>query len=171
MQLTEILKKDWVRNRGNTKSLIIMTAFRLSHFFTVRKKSNRLVWVLGLPLMIAYRIGIEWVLGVELPAKTEVGPGLVIDHGQGLVVNDHTVIGENVLLRHCTTIGCKVNPDGTQGRSPVIGDRVDVGAQAVIVGDIRIGSDARIGAGSVVTKDVPDGAVMVGNPARNISRP
>lgn len=169
MRLTEYLRRDWARNRGNPKGLIILTAFRITHLFAIRKNTNRFVWILGLPLMVMYRICIEWILGVELPAKTEAGPGLVIHHGQGLVVNDHTVIGRNVLLRHNTTIGCKVNADGTQGPSPVIGDGVDIGAQVVIVGNLLIGHGATIGAGSVVTKDVPEGAIMVGNPARNIA--
>ena len=69
-------------------------------------------------------------------------------------------------LRQSTTIGNKTLADGSESGCPVLGDGVDVGANAVILGAIQIGEGAVIGAGSVVVKDVPAGAVMAGNPAR-----
>jgi putative colanic acid biosynthesis acetyltransferase WcaB len=116
--------------------------------------------------MIFYRVLVEWFLCIELPAKTDIGPGLTLDHGQALVVNDHTQIGADCALRHCTTIGCKVLSGGGQGSSPILGDRVDVGSNSVILGDISIGNDVVIGAGAVVIRDVPDRAVVAGNPAK-----
>ncbi len=89
-----------------------------------------------------------------------------LHHGQGLVVNGNTIIGKGCILRHCTTIGCLRNPDGSQGPSPIIGDGVEIGANAVILGAIEIGDSAKIGAGAVVAKDVPAGASAIGNPAR-----
>jgi serine acetyltransferase len=115
--------------------------------------------------MVLYRIIVEYILCVELRASTNVGPGLKIEHGYALVINDRTVIGRGVHLRHCTTIGCVKLPDGSQGPSPVIGDFVEVGANAVILGGINIGHHAVIGAGSVVVTDIPEYAVAVGNPA------
>lgn len=123
-------------------------------------------WPVSVPILVAYRFVTEWLFQIELPAATQIGKGLIIDHGFALVVNKHTIIGDDCRLRHCVTIGCKVNADGTQGPSPRIGHRVEVGAGAIIIGDITIGNDAVIGAGAVVTKDVPEGAVVVGNPAR-----
>jgi putative colanic acid biosynthesis acetyltransferase WcaB len=107
---------------------------------------------------------------VELRASTQVGSGFKIEHGYSLVINDHAIIGKNVHVRHCTTIGCVKLPDGSQGPSPVIEDDVEIGANVCIIGGIHVGRGSIIGAGSVVTKDVPSGAVMVGNPARIVRR-
>lgn len=111
---------------------------------------------------------VEWILGVELPWKTTVGEGLTIYHGYALVVNDGTVIGENCILRHCVTIGNKQLQDGSFSRSPIIGDNVDIGANVCIIGPVTIGDNSKVGAGSVVTKDIPPNSVVVGNPARII---
>ena len=84
----------------------------------------------------------------------------------GLVVNDGTRIGDGCFLRHSTTIGNKQLEGGAYSASPVLGNRVDVGANSVIIGPVRVGDDAVIGAGAVIVKDVPPYAVVVGNPAR-----
>ncbi len=157
------LRCDWVSNRRNPKARLVLAGFRVSAFFARRHETNRLVWFLGLPVMMTYRIVVEWLLGIELPAKTVVGPGLRLYHGQSLVVYDGSWLGSGVVLRHCTTIG--VAREGlTEG--PVIGDRVDIGSNCVIIGGVHIGDDAIIGAGSVVVNDVPSRAVVVGNPGR-----
>lgn len=166
MTLGATLRADWRANPANPKALIILTLFRLTHWFACRKQEAFALWLLGVPLLVFYRVAVEWILGVELPAKTVVGPGLNLHHGQGLVVNDHTTIGSHCILRHNTTIGCVMLPDGGQGPSPILGNGVEVGANVVILGGIRIGHHAVVGAGSVVVHDVPDYAVVVGNPAR-----
>ena len=115
-----------------------------------------------------YHIMVEWILGIELPRKTRVGGGLIIYHGQSLVINQGVIIGENCVLRNSTTIGHKVLKDGTLSKCPVIGDRVNIGANVCIIGDISIGNDVTIGAGTVVVKSIPSNCVIVGNPARII---
>jgi putative colanic acid biosynthesis acetyltransferase WcaB len=117
---------------------------------------------------ILYQLVAEWVLGVELPWDTQVGPNFQLQHGLGLVVNHETIIGESCILRHSTTIGNKRMTDGSYSSSPKIGNNVEIGSNVVILGSITIGDNAVIGAGSVVVKDVPEGAVVVGNPARVI---
>ena len=124
--------------------------------------------VLGLPILISYRIVVEWVLCIELPWGVTLGPNARIHHGFGTVVNNKVRIGSNVLLRNGTTIGVKRNSEFGATDVPVIGDSVDIGANVVIIGRIRIGNHVTIGAGSVVLTDVPDYAVVVGNPARII---
>ncbi|WNO06249.1 serine O-acetyltransferase [Rhodoferax mekongensis] len=157
--------QDWKVNTGNTKGRLVLLSFRLAQ--KIRRAPKPIFW-LGIPYLVFYRLLIEWVLCIELPWNTQVGPSLRLYHGMGLVVNDQTVIGRNVALRHNTTIGVKETlPFGTRA-APTIGDDVDIGAHVVILGPITVGSGARIGAGSVVVKDVPEGATVVGNPARVI---
>ena len=160
------LFQDYTSNRGDVKAIFILSFFRLVHPFACRK--GTIWWWLGVPLMIVYRILVEYILCVELRASTQVGTGLRIEHGYSLVINDRTIIGRNVHLRHCVTIGCVKMPDGSQGPCPIIGDNVEVGANSVILGDISVGDNVKIGAGSVVTKDVQPNAIVVGNPARVI---
>ena len=164
--MLKYLFQDYQRNRGHVKIIFILAFFRLVNLFTRSKGS--LVWWLGVPLMVIYRVIVEYILCVELRASTRVGPGLKIEHGYSLVVNDQTILGKNVHLRHCITFGCILMPDGSQGPSPEVGNNVEFGANSVIIGGIKIGDNSKIGAGSVVVKDVPPNAVVVGNPARVI---
>jgi putative colanic acid biosynthesis acetyltransferase WcaB len=158
--------QDWEANRGNPKGRIVMVLFRVAHFLRCGPSSLRLFALVYGPF---YRVAVEWILGIELPWKTVVGGGLRLDHGVGLVVNDHAVIGRGCHLRHGTTIGHKRKKDGAYSGSPILGDGVDVGANVVILGEIKVGNESVIGAGSVVTKDVPDGSTVAGNPARIIA--
>jgi putative colanic acid biosynthesis acetyltransferase WcaB len=158
--------QDYQASKGQVKIVFILSFFRLVSLFARRRHS--ILWWLGIPLMIVYRIIVECILCVELRAATRIGSGMRIEHGYSLVINDRTVIGKNFHVRHCVTIGCVKLPDGSQGPSPVIGDNVEVGANAVILGGINIGDNAKIGAGAVVIRDVPPDAIAVGNPARII---
>lgn len=161
------LFQDFSRNRGQVKILFIVTFFRFVNLFARHRKKS-LPFIIGIPFMILYRIIVEYILCVELRASTRIGPGLRIEHGYGMVINDRTVIGKNFHIRHCVTIGCQMLPDDTQGPSPVFGDDVEIGANSCIIGGITIGDNVKIGAGSVVVKDIPANSVVVGNPARVI---
>lgn len=101
---------------------------------------------------VGYLLISNWILGIEIPADTEIGPGLKIFHGTGLVINSGSKIGAGVVLRHQVTIG---NRGPNDDRCPVIGDGVEIGVGAVVVGPITIGTGSIIGALALVTTDVP----------------
>ncbi|MFN0028901.1 MAG: serine acetyltransferase [Acidimicrobiales bacterium] len=157
------LTQDWAANAESTKSQVILVMFRAAH---------RVQATSGIPgplrkgLVVGYKVLTTWLLGVELPPETEVGPQLRLIHPQGIVVNGQTRIGARVILRANSTIGNVMGADGVASASPVIGNDVELGANVVLVGPLHIGDGARIGAGAVVVRDVPPGAVAVGNPAR-----
>jgi len=88
------------------------------------------------------------------------GPAFVLIHSHGVVINAAVRGGERVFVEHQVTIGAE------RGASPVLGDRVFLGAGARVIGAIRVGSDVKVGANAVVLDDVPDGVTMVGIPAR-----
>lgn len=117
---------------------------------------------LTLPLRVFYRLYSLFVLGIDLPTSTSIGKELKIFHGFGLVVSARSIIGNNVTLRQCTTIGV-ISQDG---RGPTLEDDVEVGANVVIIGEINIGKGSKIGAGSVVINSVPPYSIVVGNPGR-----
>jgi serine O-acetyltransferase len=106
------------------------------------------------------------ITGVEIHPAAKIGRRLVIDHGMGIVIGETAVIGNDVLIYHGVTLGAKSGSVGK--RHPNISDNVVVGAQSAIIGDITLGIGARVGAGSVVTRDVANGATVIGNPAREI---
>ncbi|MBK8500211.1 MAG: serine acetyltransferase [Flavobacteriales bacterium] len=159
--------QDWSANAGNPKGRLVLLAFRTAHLL----RQNVIVAILFFWYFIMYRVGVEWFLGIELPWKTRIGPSFRVDHGQALVVNDGTVFGADCTVRNSTTIGNKRLKDGTYSRAPRFGDRVDIGANSIIIGPVTIGDDVAIGAGAVVLKDVPANSLAVGNPARIIPRP
>lgn len=158
---------DWSANRGNLKGRLVMVGFRLA---AACRRLPAPLWWLTVPYLIWYELAIVWTLGIELRYRTNIGPGLRLFHGQALVVHEGTVIGAHCTLRQSTTIGAKQLADGAQSACPVIGDGVDVGANAVILGAVRVGDRAVIGAGAVVVKDVAAGDVVAGNPARSVAR-
>ncbi len=139
-----------------------MLLFRIAHLATI----NKFVKILLIPYLIFYRIIIEWILGVELQFQVKADRNLKIWHGQGLVVHKSTIIGANCTLRQGVTIGNKKNPDGSKSAGAVLGDNIDVGANVVIIGSIKIASNCIIGAGTIVTKSFEKPAIIAGNPAK-----
>ncbi len=106
----------------------------------------------------------RFLTGIEIHPGAKLGPGLFIDHGMGVVIGETAEVGENVTLLHGVTLG------GTslkrEKRHPTLGNNVVVGAGATILGAFKIGDGSRIGAGSVVVREVPPNSVVVGVPGR-----
>jgi len=155
--------QDWPANSGSPKGRFVLVFFRACQL--IRRVPGGF-WVLGAPVLAVYVIFVHWLLGIELDYLTRVGPGLSLRHGVGLVVHRDSVIGAGCLLRQGVTIGERKNG----GRCPVLEDRVEVGANAVILGPVRIGGGSLVGAGSLVLEDVPPLTVVAGNPAVVIRR-
>ncbi len=106
--------------------------------------------------------------GVDIHPGALLGPGLFIDHATGVVIGETAEVGEDVTIYHGVTLGGSGGDTGK--RHPTIGDRVVIGAGAKVLGAIKVGDDSRIGANSVVVKEVPSSAVVVGVPGQVISR-
>jgi serine O-acetyltransferase len=107
------------------------------------------------------------ITGIEIHPAAKIGSRFFIDHGMGVVIGETTEIGNDVTLYHGVTLG---GTSWTKGkRHPTLGDGVIVGAGAKILGPIEIGKGAKVGSNSVVTKEVPDGATVVGIPGRIVS--
>lgn len=102
--------------------------------------------------------------GIEIHPGAVIGRGCFIDHGNGIVIGETAVIGDNVTLYHDVTLGGTGKEKGK--RHPSLQDNVMVGAGSRILGAITIGQNAKIGAGSVVLRDIPENCTAVGNPAR-----
>jgi serine O-acetyltransferase len=106
----------------------------------------------------------RFLTGIEIHPAARLGPGLFIDHGMGVVIGETAEVGANVTLLQGVTLG------GTslkrEKRHPTLGDNVVVGAGAKIIGAFKIGDGSRIGAGSVVVREVPPNSVVVGVPGR-----
>ena len=127
----------------------------------------RLLRPLLRPLAAVLKKATEILTGISLPGDCEIGEGLYIGHFGGIVLSAGARIGHNCNIAQNVTLG-SVGAQAASG-APTLGNRVFVGAHSVLIGDITVGDDAMICAGSVVNRPVPARAVVLGNPARVIS--
>ena len=115
----------------------------------------------------------RFLTGIEIHPNAKIGKNLFIDHGMGVVIGETSEIGDNVTIYHMATLGgispsVNSNEQRNIKRHPTLKDNVVVGSGAQILGPVTVGKNAKIGANAVVTKDVPENAVMVGIPAKNV---
>ena len=115
----------------------------------------------------------RFLTGIEIHPGAKIGKNLFIDHGMGVVIGETSDIGDNVTIYHMATLGgiapsINSNDQRNIKRHPTIGDEVVIGSGAQVLGPVRVGRCAKIGANAVITKDVPEKAVMVGIPAKNV---
>ena len=116
----------------------------------------------------------RFLTGIEIHPGAKIGKNLFIDHGMGVVIGESSEIGDNVTLYHGVTLGGISPAENSKDqrnskRHPTLLNNVIVGSSAQILGPITVGEGSRIGANTVILKDVPENATMVGNPAKNIS--
>ena len=167
--LESIIKRD---PAAKTKLSIILTYpgvkavffHKIANFFSVAKSD-----------LIARIISqfSRFLTGIEIHPKAKVGKNLFIDHGMGVDIGETSDIGDNVTIYHMATLGGispSINSENQRNikRHPTLMDNVVVGSGAQILGPIVIGKNAKIGANAVVTKNVPENAIMVGIPAKNV---
>ena len=148
-----------------TPSVHVMLAYRLGH----RLWRWRFKFLARFTMQLA-----RWFTGIEIHPAAKIGKRFFIDHGMGVVIGETAVIGDDVTFYHGVTMGGllpSVDSDGQRQikRHPTIGNNVIVGAGAQILGAITVNDCARVGANSVVVKDVPRGVTVTGIPARPVS--
>ncbi|WP_023648306.1 serine acetyltransferase [Candidatus Pelagibacter ubique] len=115
----------------------------------------------------------RFLTGIEIHPGAKIGKNLFIDHGMGVVIGETSDIGDNVTIYHMATLGgiapsINSNDQRNIKRHPTIDDEVVIGSGAQVLGPVTVGRCAKIGANAVITKDVPEKAVMVGIPAKNV---
>lgn len=153
--LRDTLRQDFARNRDWLTRLVLVV-FRYGQWTHRRTGPARIV--LALPHRIANLLLLRLAVGCDLPPQTACGPGLRLHHaGRGVTLHRRAVLGANVTLFHDVAIGQRDNSG-----EPVLDDEVVVGVGARILGPVRLGVGARVGANAVVLDDVPAGGTAVG---------
>jgi serine O-acetyltransferase len=125
------------------------------------------LWQEGRQPLALNRVSSEF--GVDIHPAARMGHGIMLDHATGLVIGETAVVGNNVSILQSVTLGGTGKEDGD--RHPKIGDGVLISAGAKILGNIRVGEGAKVGAGSVVLEDVPAHTTVAGVPAKIVGRP
>jgi len=168
--LDSIIKRD---PAAKSKLSVVLTYPGVKSVFFHRIANN--LWNLNLYTLARIISQFSrFLTGIEIHPAAKIGKNLFIDHGMGTVIGETSVIGDNVTLYHGVTLGGispaeNSNDQRNTKRHPTIEDNVIIGCGASILGPINIGSCARVGANTVVLKDVPSYATMVGNPVKNIN--
>lgn len=162
--MKKFIRSIYRRDPAAHSVLEILTAYPGLHAVVVHRFSHML-WRIRLRLIARWVSQLmRWLTGIEIHPGARIGKRLFIDHGMGVVIGETAEIGDDCTLYHGVTLG------GTtwqrEKRHPTLGDNVVIGAGAKVLGPILIGNNASIGSNSVVVKDVPEGATVIGIPGR-----
>lgn len=151
----KVYKGDW-----GAQGFWVMVVYRFGRWrYQVRPAVLRRFF--SIIYKILYKF-IQIITGIELPCEVEVGKNFIIDHFGGIVISGYARFGDNCRIRNGVVVGLK-NIENIS--APVIGNSVDIGAGAKVLGNIKIGNNVVIGANAVVICDVPDNSIAVGVPA------
>jgi len=151
--------RNWLEVLCCYPGLHAIAAHRMAHWLQTRK-------VTFLPRLISHLS--RFFTGIEIHPGAQLGKGVFIDHGMGVVIGETAIVGDYTLIYQGVTLGGTGKETGK--RHPTIGSRVVIGTGAKVLGNIHIGDYARVGASSVVLKDVPAHCTAVGVPNRNVCR-
>ncbi len=162
----ENIKSDWRANKKaiNHAGFRTLVVYRFGQWrMGVKSK------IIRKPLSFLYRQmekHVRFKYGIEIPYSTQLGKAVTFEHQHGIIIHGSAVIGDYCVIRQGVTIGSRniENPFD----APIVGDYVSIGAGAKILGSVRVGHNAVIGANAVVINDIPDYAVAVGIPAKVI---
>lgn len=166
-RLQRYIQSVRARDPAAHSTLEILTAYPGVHALAAHRVAHQL-WRWNLKWLARLLSHISrFLTGIEIHPAVQIGHGFFIDHGMGVVIGETAVIGDDCTLYHGVTLG------GTtwrkEKRHPTLGNNVVIGAGAKLLGPITVGDNARIGSNSVVTKDVPANATVVGIPGRVIA--
>ncbi len=150
--------KDWITPFLFFKGFHALQSYRLAHHLWSTERQH-------LALFLQNRV--SDLFGVDIHPAAKIGHGVMMDHATGIVIGETAVVEDNVLFWHNVTLGSKSFSTGD--RHPKVRAGAQLGAHATLIGNIEIGRGARVGAGSVVVGDVPDGVTVAGVPARPVS--
>jgi len=172
----DLLKADLYRYRGSTSRRAFLSAYlrdpgfrftyylrKVSRYSATRSLFDFLPYICYRQILQHYR----FKYGFDISASASIGPGFYIGHSGGVVISRYAVLGSNVNIAHGVTIGATSR--GARIGAPCLGDRVWVGANAIIVGKVVVGHDALIAPGAFVNFDVPAMSVVIGNPGTIVS--
>ena len=153
--------------RGETVKDRLLRPIELQYLYTFRKVQECSNPITKMYYTLKLR-RISLKSQIQIPASTKIGKGFYIGHSGRIIINPHAVLGENVNIATGVTIGRENR--GKRTGAPTIGNCCWIGTNAVIVGNIKIGNDVMIAPLSFVNFDVPDHAIVIGNPAKIIHR-
>jgi len=166
-RLREDIRIVFDRDPAARTTLEVMLAYPGLHAIWIHRMAHGLWrWKLKLLARLMSQLA-RWLTGIEIHPGARIGRRFFIDHGMGVVIGETAEIGDDCTLYHGVTLGGTTWLKGK--RHPTLGNNVVVGAGAKILGPIMIGENARVGSNSVVVKDVPDGATVVGIPGRVVT--
>lgn len=156
--------------KGGIDGIFVLIIWYIGNFIYYKIKIPIIEKILFFLWYIIYQIFEKALLHAEIQAQVKIGKNLWLPHGcNGIVINKNCIIGDNVIILHQVTLGIKFNGDKSDG-APIIGNNVLIGAGAKVLGKIKIGDNVVIGANSVITKDVPNDSIVIGNPAKIIPK-
>lgn len=163
-KIKEDIKTIYEKDPAADNILEVLLCYPGLHALILHRIAHKLrYWGIPvIPRMISYVSRI--ITGIEIHPGARIGRKFFIDHGMGVVIGETTYIGDNVLIYQGVTLGGTGKEHGK--RHPTLGDNVIVGAGAKILGNLKIGENSRIGAGSVVVDNVPENSTVVGIPGR-----
>jgi len=170
--MDKIIKSDlyrYIQEPYSIKALIKglrIPGFRFLFFFRKAAKYRKYT-VKGVLYRLLHR-RYSYKFGFQIPVITQIGAGFFIGHFGNVVISPRSLIGKNCNISHGVTVGAIMN--GNRKGSPIIGEKVWMGTNSIIVGGITIGSDVLIAPGAFVNFNVPDHSIVIGNPGKIVSK-